>query len=170
MSRNRKWLFIIIAVSIFIFVLLSADEEVKKPEYVGYKKCKPCHKEIYESWKETKHYTNFQAVLDSTGLSDTTCFACHTVGYGESGGFVDTSSTPGLEGVQCENCHGPGSMYKKMSVMKDHEKSITNGLIVPTEETCKKCHTDKQSPDFNFEETVKDPKGVHIIPEKEKEE
>jgi len=168
MLRKKNLFLIILFISIFIFILLSADEEeVPKPEYVSYKKCKTCHKDIYNSWKETTHYTNFQAVLDSTGLDDTTCFTCHTTGYGEQGGFVDTTETPDLIGVQCESCHGPGSLYKKYSIMKDHEKCIENGLYEQTEEVCTRCHTEEQSPDFNYEEAVKDPKGVHIIPEKE---
>ncbi|MCK4395096.1 hypothetical protein KAW96_00690 [candidate division WOR-3 bacterium] len=169
MLRNKKWFLIILSILIFMFILLSAEEEEeeKKPEYVGYKKCKTCHKDIYDSWKETTHALNFQGVLDSTGLDDTTCFSCHTVGYGEPGGFVDTTETPDLVGVQCESCHGPGSLYKKFSIMKDHEKSVANGLYEQTEEVCTKCHTKDQSPDFNYEEAVKDPKGVHIIPEKE---
>lgn len=167
MLKNKKWLFIVIAISIFVFILLSADEEEPKPEYVGFKKCKTCHKEIYESWKETTHAKNFQGVLDSTGLKDESCFPCHTVGFGEPGGFVDTTETPDLIGVQCESCHGPGSLYKKFSIMKDHEKCVENGLYEQTAEVCTRCHTEEQSPDFNYEEAVKDIKGVHAIPEKE---
>ncbi len=170
MLRNKSGLVILLLVSIFLFIVLSAEEEeTAKPEYVSYKKCKTCHKEIYNSWKQTTHFTGFQAVLDSSGLADTSCFACHTTGYGSPGGFVDTTDTPDLVGVQCENCHGPGSLYKKFSVMKDHEKSIANGLFEQTEEICTRCHTKDQSPDFNYEEARKDPKGVHVIPEKDDE-
>ena len=166
MRRNNKILLIILLIGLFIFIVLGA-EEGETPEYVSYKKCKTCHKDIYESWETTTHYTNFQAVLDSTGLSDTTCFSCHATGYGEPGGFIDTTETPDLIGVQCESCHGPGSLYKKFSIMKDHEKAVAAGMFEQTEEVCTRCHTEEQTPDFNYEEARKDPKGVHVIPEKE---
>ncbi len=169
MQKSMKWLAVVIFVSIFLCIILISADEPEMPEYVSYKKCKTCHKDIYESWKETTHFTGFQGVLDSTGLEDTTCFSCHTTGYGEAGGFVDTTETPDLVGVQCENCHGPGSLYKKFSVMKDHEKAVAAGLYEQTEEVCTKCHTEEQSPDFDYETARKDPKGVHVIPEKDDE-
>jgi hypothetical protein len=46
------------------------------------------------------------------------------------------------EGVSCESCHGPGSLYKSMTVMKSREKSIEKGLILPTKEVCIKCHNE----------------------------
>jgi hypothetical protein len=46
-----------------------------------------------------------------------------------------------MAGVQCEACHGAGNDYKKVSIMKDRDASIANGLIIPTQETCDGCHT-----------------------------
>ena len=51
------------------------------------------------------------------------------------------------DGVQCESCHGAGGDYKSMSVMKDRQKSIDAGLIMPTEKVCRSCHNTK-SPNF----------------------
>lgn len=169
MQKSMKWLSILIFASIFLCIVIMSADEPETPEYVSYKKCKTCHKDIFESWKETSHFTGFQAVLDSAGLGDPTCFPCHTTGYEEPGGFVDTTETPDLVGVQCENCHGPGSMYKKFSIMKDHDKAVAAGLYEQSEEVCTKCHTEDQSPDFDYEAAVKNPKGVHVIPEKESE-
>jgi len=43
--------------------------------------------------------------------------------------------------TDCEACHGPGSDYKKMSIMKDRAKAEAAGLIMPTLESCnEKCH------------------------------
>jgi len=33
------------------------------------------------------------------------------------------------------------SCFKKMSIMKDREKAVANGLNIPTQDTCNKCHT-----------------------------
>jgi len=135
------------------------------PEYVGYKKCKPCHMKIYKAWEKTSHAKAFQSMVDSAGV-DSGCLACHAVGYEQPGGFVDTTSTPLLTNVQCESCHGPGSMYKKLPIMKDREKALANGMILPDEAVCKTCHTEEQSPDFDLEEAKKT--GVHTV-EAEKE-
>ena len=51
------------------------------------------------------------------------------------------------EGVGCEACHGPGSLYKSRKIMKDKEASMKVGLIIPDEKTCIKCHNE-ESPTF----------------------
>ena len=33
------------------------------------------------------------------------------------------------DGVQCETCHGAGSNYKSLKVMKNEKDAIANGLI-----------------------------------------
>jgi hypothetical protein len=57
------------------------------------------------------------------------CLQCHA-----------TNHDAAMPGVQCEACHGPGSEYKSLSIMKDKEKAIAAGLVLPTQETCNKCH------------------------------
>ena len=72
-------------------------------------------------------------------------------------GHIDKGLVAGIkmdEGVSCESCHGPGSMYKGASVMKNREMAMKKGLILPTEEVCKTCHNE-ESPTykpFNYEE------------------
>ncbi len=45
-----------------------------------------------------------------------------------------------LRGVQCEACHGPGSAYKSMKVMKDPKLARQNGLWEVTRDVCMRCH------------------------------
>ena len=76
------------------------------------------------------------------------CVACHVTGYEKP-----AAAGAALEGVQCEVCHGPGSLYKATTIMSKkvyeadkeaaHKKSLEAGLIIPTEETCKGCHNAK---------------------------
>jgi hypothetical protein len=61
------------------------------------------------------------------------CVACHTVGFGEEGGFVSGDETPELEGVQCENCHGPGGAHVS--------DTAVSPIIDLTAEMCGACHT-----------------------------
>jgi len=63
------------------------------------------------------------------------------------------------DGVQCETCHGAGSNYKSLKVMKNKEDAIANGLVVPekVEDFCISCHN-AESPtyvDFKFAEMWK---------------
>ena len=81
------------------------------------------------------------------------CLKCHVTAYGVSDSLLGTGFKP-EEGVQCESCHGAGGDYGKIKVMKDKNKSIAKGLIIPTKEVCMKCHNE-ESPNFkgfDFEE------------------
>ena len=73
-----------------------------------------------------------------------------------------------LTGVQCEACHGPGSEYKSMSIMKDREKAMANGLLIPDEKTCFKCHNENVPEEFRSKEPFDfekmKAKGIHAMP------
>ncbi len=94
------------------------------------------------------------------------CLKCHLTGHGEAAEAFGPKYTPD-EGVGCEACHGPGSLYKKRKVMKDQAASLKVGLKIPDEKVCKECHNE-ESPKyegFDFEEMVK--KIAHAKPKAE---
>lgn len=135
-------------------------------EYIGAAKCKMCHNKPatgaqYKQWAETKHATAMES-LKGDEKNDPKCLKCHS-----TAGAVDESLIATItvdEGVSCESCHGPGSAYKSKAIMESREKSLANGLIVPTKEVCITCHN-SESPHFkgfNFDEYVK--KIAHPIP------
>ena len=119
--------------------------------YVGAKKCKMCHKgakkgEVWEKWEKGPHAKAFEALKGKGEEKNAECLKCHAT----------DAKTAAMEGVGCEACHGPGSVYKKMSIMKDKKKAMENGLIEPTEAVCKKCHVgNDHTGKFNFQEAVK---------------
>jgi len=84
--------------------------------------------------------------------TDAACIKCHS-----TVGSVDAklvASAKMAEGVSCESCHGPGSMYKGASIMKNRELAMQKGLIMPNEEVCLTCHNE-ESPTykpFNYAE------------------
>jgi len=125
-----------------------AKTATKEHAYVGSPKCKMCHTgaakgDIYQIWEKSKHAQAF-ANLPDDNKTNATCLACHTTGYGKTGGYdPKAESTAGLEGVGCEACHGPGADYKGMTVMKDLAKAKEAGLIIPDATTCKGCHEGK---------------------------
>jgi hypothetical protein len=97
------------------------------------------------------------------------CLKCHVTEYGVDASLLDAKYVANM-GVQCESCHGAGSDYKKMSIMKDRAKAIENGLHDisasdgTAEKLCVTCHNE-ESPTFeafNFDEMWK--KIAHDIP------
>lgn len=152
---------------ISLFGLLGAEEAKKvEHQYIGAKKCSMCHKKdgIAESWEATAHATAWDK-LTPEQQKDEALKPFYTTGTDEKGNL--------LTGIQCEACHGPGSNYKKKSIMEDKEQAIANGLIIPDEKTCMTCHNEKAptealaatAKDFNYEKMKA--KGVHAAAKKE---
>lgn len=168
-------------VSNFVF----AQEGDKKFGYVGAEACGVCHKtekqgQQLKIWKESKHAQAFKTLQTaeadeiakklghSTPAAQTeACLKCHVSGYN-----VDASLKGEKfhmeDGVQCETCHGPGSEYKAMKIMKNREEAVKNGLTIfdPIEKGCIVCHN-SESPtykEFKFEERWNAIK--HNVPEK----
>jgi hypothetical protein len=128
-------------------------------EYIGAKKCKACHIKQYKSWEKTAMAGSFEnlkagvkvAEKKAAGLEDkdythdANCLKCHTTGYGKPGGFKSIEDTPKLAGVQCEECHGPGSEFRQI-MKKNKQYKLAEvkaaGLILPSEDEagCLKCH------------------------------
>ncbi|MCH9035640.1 MAG: cytochrome c family protein, partial [Planctomycetes bacterium] len=103
-------------------------------EYIGSSKCKMCHSKEHKSWKKTKMANAFDTLkpghaaeqkkkfnLDPNKdyTTDSTCLKCHTTGFGHEGGYSipdaadkkQVKKARKLQGVGCESCHGPGSVY-----------------------------------------------------------
>ena len=127
-------------------------------EYIGAAKCKMCHNkppkgEQYKLWAAGPH-ANAMKSLSADEAKDPKCLKCHS-----TAGAIDEKLNAGIkvaEGVSCESCHGPGSAYKALSIMKSREKSMENGLILPTKEVCVTCHNE-ESPTFkgfDYEKSV----------------
>ena len=106
---------ILLGVAVLAFSAMS----VGAADYIGAAKCKMCHKVQFASWETMGHAKAFEK-LEAADQTNVECLGCHA-----TGGKAE------LPGVQCEACHGPGSDYKSMKVMKDREASIAAGLIVP---------------------------------------
>lgn len=151
-------------------------------EYIGAVKCKMCHNKSttgmqYKKWSEARHSNAFETLKSEKAIENgkkhgidkpwesEKCLKCHSTYYGASEDLMLTITAE--EGVSCETCHGPGSKYKSMAIMKDHDKSVANGLIVPGKELCVKCHTPEGNDfykEFNYEEALK--KIAHPNPAK----
>jgi hypothetical protein len=151
---NLKKLVFLLGIAVFI----SSTAFSQNAKYIGATKCKMCHNkpdkgEQFNKWEAGPHAKAMEA-LKGEEKNDPKCLKCHS-----TAASVDKGLLAGLkveEGVSCESCHGPGSLYKTAAIMKSREKSVEKGLILPTEEVCIKCHND-ESPTFkgfNFDEYV----------------
>lgn len=136
-------------------------------KYVGVDKCATvCHKgdakgDQYGIWQNSKHSQAFKNLQTpdadkiakdkgySTPAAETPqCIKCHVLGKDIDATELDESFDKSM-GVQCETCHGPGSEYKKLSIMKDKQQAIANGLIIHDDGAafCQTCHN-ADSPTF----------------------
>lgn len=113
------------------------------PSYAGARVCLGCHAGIHATVMNTGHagaFTNALFVAQG-GQTNAACLACHTVGYGLPTGFVSAAQTPLLEGVQCENCHGPAA---------NHAASPDDPTVIPQVElaaqVCGGCHSARLAP------------------------
>ena len=98
-------------------------------QYMGESVCRMCHQKIFLAWKETGHAVTYDKLVGQE-RNKRVCQRCHV-------------TARGLEGVQCESCHGPGSQYSTLSIMRDREKALENGLREVTPQTCLRCHSGK---------------------------
>jgi len=114
-------------------------------KYLGAEVCKKCHLKNAETWLKTKHAFAYETLEKARQQNNQRCLICHTVGFGQEGGFTTVRATPELKGVQCENCHGPGGDHVIYDVTADtylvKPGRISVGISL---EVCAKCHAGEQ--------------------------
>lgn len=139
-----------------MFIILSSALQAQDAKYIGAAKCKMCHNkadkgEQYNKWLASPHAKAMDR-LKGADATNAKCLKCHSTAASVDQGLI--ASITAAEGVSCESCHGPGSLYKTATIMKDKTLAMSKGMIMPDEKVCKKCHNE-QSPHykgFNFKE------------------
>jgi len=177
--KKKIYIPLIIAVLFSMIVLPGIYGKADKTpspffKYVGVNNCaNTCHKgdskgRQLEIWQDSKHSQAFKSLqtaeadqiakdkgFNTSAAETPLCIKCHVLGKDiDMAELNDTFDK--TQGVQCETCHGPGSEYKKISIMKDRQQAIANGLVLHDNgaEFCKTCHN-SDSPtfkSFNYEE------------------
>ena len=89
--------------------------------------------------------------------------------YGADAAKFASKPLAAKDGVQCESCHGPGSLYKKKKTMADHDKSVAAGMWEPgkDEKICAGCHNDESptwDPAAGFDFEKRKEEIAHPIP------
>ncbi|HEY4394967.1 MAG TPA: multiheme c-type cytochrome [Polyangia bacterium] len=128
-----------------------APPEPGRAFYVGDAKCGACHKQALAFWNSTVHASAWKTLVELGKENDYKCTSCHVTGYGQVGGS-SLGHTKGLRDVQCEVCHGPGSIHVA-------EKGLEEPASLHTQtpaSTCTGCHTEQHSDTFQYEAYLRD--------------
>lgn len=158
---------VIMAVFMMTAVSMAAAPSHK---YVGAEVCAMCHRtpksgEQFQKWQASKHSQAMKVLTSPEALKIAKekgikgspdqapeCLQCHQTAYGVEASLIGPRFNK-QDGVQCEACHGPGSDYMKMNIMKNEKEAVANGLVLVSvsdgsaEQLCERCHN-KKSPTF----------------------
>lgn len=111
--------------------------------YVSASKCAGCHTAQYIQWSNSAHAHAIDKLVERVFDFEASCLKCHATGQ--------LQTTPGsedelakLQGVHCEQCHGPGSEHAA-------KPGKGYGLIANAQALCVSCHTADVSPNFDFQ-------------------
>ena len=112
-----------------------------KERYLGFDICMRCHSDLMPRFIESRHFRAFN-ILELRGETDNEkCLPCHTTGFGRFSGYDPKREKEGdtyLRGVQCEACHGAGTMHAR-----------DGSYIARAWKSCRECHTASWSPHFD---------------------
>ncbi len=129
--------------------LLPPKPAAGQPHYVGVEACTDCHSEAREVWDKTAHAHAYQTLVKDFKEYNLECVGCHVTGYGKPGGSTVTHNQL-LRNVQCEDCHGPGSLHLKNP---DDKTLIT---LKPKPDSCvARCHHPPHVSGFDAEAMMK---------------
>ncbi len=164
-----------------------STQMVAQHKYIGAKPCGMCHRtekqgKQFVIWQDGPHAKAYKTLLTDKAndvakakgskkpaAETPECLSCHTTGHGSDPSMFEKTFDP-KDGVQCESCHGAGSGYKTLQVMKDKAKAITAGMKEYKDEAainalCVTCHNEKSPTYKGFKFSEKWEKVKHLIPQ-----
>ena len=113
--------------------------------FVGQAVCEGCHTGKAAEYAQQAHgASKYGGTFRNKRVSDSrpqgvvtpgnSCNPCHVVGHEEPSGFAADGSTPHLEGIGCEECHGAGSNHAAAPSSSNISREVD------AKETCYDCH------------------------------
>jgi hypothetical protein len=125
-----------------------------KARFVGTEECEMCHQEAVAFWQKTVHARAWETLVELGKEASYDCISCHVTGWEEPGGS-NLAHNEALRDVQCENCHGPGSLH-----VEANGKEKVRSLVLRTpEDRCKNCHNEDHSDTFQYQAYLRDVLG-----------
>ena len=173
-----------IGISVCTLILIFSGQAQNK--YVGVKTCGLCHKtekqgKQLDIWQKSKHAETYKTLktaradsiakvkgLKKPAAASPECLTCHVTGFDVDASLLDKNFDY-KDGVQCETCHGAGSSYKVITVMKDKAKATEAGMKefkdeAAIEKHCRTCHNEKSPVFKGFEFKEMWAKIKHSVP------
>lgn len=124
-----------------------------KAGYVGVDACEDCHSDQVEFWNTTRHAGAWETLDEISKQFDHDCTGCHVTGWDRPGGS-NMAFNDDLRDVQCEVCHGPGSLHIDAEGDAALKKTILRSP--PPEQCATQCHTPEHSDTFQLEAYLRD--------------
>lgn len=150
---------LLLCVSLFPYLLTGQDAAAWDDAfYVGEAACRRCHQrsgthDLFHRWRRSKHAQAYQVLalpqsreiarlsgIDVDPYDSPVCLGCHVTAAGTEE-WRREESFKFSDGIQCETCHGPGSLHIEAAA-KGEPKT---GLTTPDETFCLICHNTKGS-------------------------
>lgn len=118
--------------------------------YWGAALCGQCHIKQETWWKSTPHSHAYETLVKKEKHLDMECLSCHTTGFSAleqrmKAGQKTMVDVAGMEAVQCESCHAPGSK---------HSTPLIRSRALDAK-TCTGCHNQVMDPQFDFAKKIK---------------
>lgn len=179
---NVKKVGFLVIGSMFLFPILMIGQN----KYIGTKMCAMCHKTDKQGqqlaiWEKSAHSKAYKTLLSDKAneiakakglkkpaVESAECLDCHAPAHSVDAKLLEKGFDI-KDGVQCENCHGAGSSYKAITVMKDKKKSVEAGMTdfkdkAATEKYCTSCHNEKSPTYKEFKFDTQWEKIKHLVP------
>jgi len=108
-------------------------------QFLTERSCRTCHQDIWELLKGSAHQAAFTSLGKKGQSYNPDCLVCHVVGYQYKNGYDDRPPNNRLVNVQCEACHGYGTLHRRNGKWK--QEAV---------ESCVTCHDEENSPNFDY--------------------
>jgi len=113
----------------------SADES-----FLTNRECRKCHQDIWDQLRDNTHLSALSSLARKGQGDAPECLVCHSTGYLYIGGYDDKPPANRLRGVQCEACHGYGTLHQR-----------DGKWVQEARNSCVVCHDQENSPEFDYD-------------------
>ena len=122
--------------------------------FAGIEECSYCHAKAVKFWQTTRHAGAFTTLEKLGKQFNYDCISCHVTGWQRPGGAT-LGNHDALKAIQCEVCHGPGSLHVDAEGT-EKPKKVTRAS---PKRICLPCHNKEHSDTFDYEAYLRDVTG-----------